>query len=107
LNNYHFQCALCDIDEPQFLIAAHLARWADHPDGRGDLSNIVCLCRFHDPLVEYGYISFTDDLRILKKKSQYRMINKVLEETNYFTNPKEFLPDKKYLAFHRKRTGYE
>jgi len=107
LENYHSQCALCDTDENQFLIAAHLARWADEPDGRGDLSNTVCLCRFHDPLVEYGYISFSDDLQILKKKSQSRMINMVLEETTCFKNPIEFIPTVNYLAMHRKRTGFE
>lgn len=107
LDNYHFQCALCDTDEPQFLVAAHLARWADQPDGRGELSNIICLCRFHDPLVEYGYLSFSNNLELLKKKTQSQMINLVLEETTYFKNPKGFLPDGKFLALHRKRTGFE
>lgn len=107
LENYHSQCALCDTDENKFLVAAHLARWADEPEGRGDLANTLCLCRFHDPLVEYGYISFSDDLKILKKKSQSQMINLVLEETTYFKSPKNFHPTTRYLAMHRKRTGFE
>ena len=107
LNNYHSQCALCDIDDEKFLISAHLARWADNFEGRGDLSNVVCLCRFHDPLVEYGYISLTDDLKILKKKTQSTMINSVLEKTNQFKNPIAKRPDAKYLSLHRKRNGFE
>lgn len=107
LNNYHSRCALCDISDEKFLISAHLARWADNYEGRGDLANIVCLCRFHDPLVEYGYISFSDDLRILKKKSQSQMINSVLEKTNQFRNPIADKPNVKYLVLHRKRNGFE
>nr|WP_321508940.1 hypothetical protein [uncultured Hyphomonas sp.] len=106
LENYHYQCALCNTDNTEFLVAAHLARWADFPDGRGDLSNIVCLCRFHDPLVEYGYISFSDDLQILKKNTQNQMIDMVLKETTKFKQPIRFLPDSKFLALHRKRTGF-
>lgn len=107
LSNYQSQCALCDINDERFLISAHLARWADNYEGRGDLSNIICLCRFHDPLVEYGYISFSNDLKLLKKKTQSAMINTVLEKTNQFKNPTTKRPSAKYLALHRKRNGFE
>lgn len=106
LINYQTQCALCDLSEPQLLIASHLARWADCPEGRGDLKNIICLCRWHDPLLEYGLISFSDSYEILKKNPKSNMLKKILYETNALRQPIEMALSPEYLALHRKRTGF-
>ena len=44
LLNYCGRCALCDIADAQLLVASHIARWADRPDARGQLANVICLC---------------------------------------------------------------
>lgn len=106
LTHYQHQCALCDISDDRLLVASHLARWADSPKGRGDLTNIVCLCRWHDPLVEYGLISFSDDYQILRKPTQSRMLSLILDHTNTYHHPTEMPLAPKYLALHRKRTGF-
>ncbi len=106
LENYNFQCALCDISKPNFLVASHLARWADCPQGRGDLANIVCLCRWHDPLLEYGLIALSDDHRLLKKDPHSRFLEQLLQLTNTFREPREVPLDPVYLALHRERTGF-
>ena len=31
LLNYRYTCALCDVSDPNLLVASHIARWADHP----------------------------------------------------------------------------
>lgn len=51
----------CDVAECAFLRGAHIARWADAPALRGDLSNGLCLCLMHDGAFEVG--SFTVDLQ--------------------------------------------
>ncbi len=93
LLNYNNECALCDISDKGFLIASHIVRWADDPEKRGSLSNVICLCRFHDALFESGYISLADDLSVLKRKNVTSMIlKKVLFATSDFKFPKSHYP---------------
>jgi hypothetical protein len=107
LNNYQSQCALCDVKNPSLLVAAHLASWADFPEARGDLTNMVCLCCWHDPLIEYGIISFTDNYEILKKSTDSSFLNKLLQETKTYHKPLEMPLASEYLEIHRQRTGFE
>jgi putative restriction endonuclease len=60
--NYSTRCCFpgCDVAERAFLRGAHIARWADAPELRGDLSNGLCLCLMHDQAFERGL--FTIDL---------------------------------------------
>ena len=108
LQNYDCQCAFCDIDFPQILIASHISRWADDLKGRGDLSNVICLCRFHDTLFEFGYFSLSDDYQILKKQdTQSQTIGLLLDSTEEFRLPHKHLPASEYLQKHRARTGFK
>lgn len=103
LRNYQSQCALCDISEKRLLVASHVARWADYPKGRGDLSNIICLCKWHDPLIEYGLISFTNDYEILKKPTKSQMLTRILDATNTYQEPLAMPLSSEYLEIHRKK----
>lgn len=69
--NYHFKCCFpsCHIDDPQFLIGSHIARWVDNPDMRGQTSNGLCLCVLHDKAFENGYFSLDDDFRVVISKN--------------------------------------
>ncbi len=106
LVNYQNRCALCDISDRKLLVASHIARWADCPKGRGDLQNIVCLCRWHDPLLEYGIISFSDNYDILMKPTHSEFLGNILQKTNPYRYPIEKPLSKEYLAIHRQRTGF-
>jgi predicted restriction endonuclease len=66
----------------------------------------VCLCKWHDPLIEFGIISFTDDYEILKKPQNSNMLNRILELTTVFQEPIAMPPNPEYLAIHRKRSGF-
>jgi predicted restriction endonuclease len=108
LQNYDCQCAFCDVVFPQILIASHISRWADDLNGRGDLSNVICLCRFHDTLFEFGYFSLSDNYQILKKQDiSSQMISLLLDSTEEFRLPHRYLPASEYLQKHRTRTGFE
>ncbi|MCG3208397.1 MAG: hypothetical protein FOGNACKC_02001 [Anaerolineae bacterium] len=107
LQNYNYQCALCDINNPQFLIASHISRWTDDIEGRGDLSNVICFCKFHDSLFELGYFALSDKYQILKKNNcESQLINLILNLTEQFRLPEKYLPASKYLHRHRERTGF-
>jgi len=108
LRIYGNQCASCDIKDGRLLVASHISRWADDPCGRGDLSNVICQCRFHDALFECGYFSMSDDYAILRASgSASQMVTLVLSRTTTFREPQTNPPASDYLRKHRLRTGIE
>ena len=70
LINYGSCCAVCDIADSGMLIASHIVGWAQAAEHRGDLSNVICLCRIHDALFEAGYWSLDDSFGVLKKHTR-------------------------------------
>lgn len=107
LENYGYQCAFCDVNEPGMLIAGHISRWADDAEGRGNLSNTLCLCKFHDVLFENGYFSLSEDYKILKKGGiMSRTISLILDLTENFRHPAAYPPTNEFLSKHRVRTGF-
>lgn len=107
LENYGNQCALCDISDTSLLIASHIVRWADSEIARGDLSNVLCLCRFHDILFELGYWSLTDSYEIVRKSTVIGWpVSMLLPDAIAFRKPSAFEPDTKYLAEHRSRHAF-
>jgi predicted restriction endonuclease len=106
LRNYSQQCALCDIGKAGILVSAHIARWADDPDARGNLANLICMCKFHDTLFEDGYFSLSDDYRILKRTVQGGMLALLLGATNTFRQPVAYPPAREFLQKHRLRAGF-
>ncbi|MCX5715037.1 MAG: hypothetical protein NT033_09655 [Candidatus Omnitrophica bacterium] len=105
LENYSHRCAFCDIIDDNFLVASHISRWADDPEGRGDLSNVICLCKFHDALFEAGYLSLSDELKVMKKNNiESETIKLNLDAAGAFREPNQFKPNQKYLIKHRSRT---
>jgi hypothetical protein len=108
LLNYRERCSVCDVAEPVLLVASHVIRWADAVEHRGKLSNVLCLCRFHDVLFEQGYWSLTDDYRLLRRdKVASRTIRVVLGTMERFRMPDEHPPERDFLAGHRLRSGLE
>ncbi len=106
IENYRERCAICDIADPALLIASHVVTWAEAPEHRGDLSNVICLCRIHDALFEAGYWSLTDDFRLVKKKPVASiMIRSLLNGMKSFNSPLGFPPAAGFLTRHRERVG--
>jgi predicted restriction endonuclease len=103
LLNYHSRCALCDIEQSQFLVASHIASWKDWPDDRGNLCNVLCLCRFHDALFDKGHISLSDnyDLLVNDTLKPSQMFDQVLQATVSFNQPERFAPCAQFLMRHR------
>ncbi len=72
--NFNNQCCFpgCDISDQKFLIGSHIARWADSPELRGDISNGLCFCLLHDKAFEIGLFTISEDLQIIPN---YKIIN--------------------------------
>ena len=106
LRNYGERCSLCDVAEKSFLVASHIAAWADCAEGRGDLRNVACMCRLHDQLFDCGWFSLADDYRLIRRpRVESRMIDVVLDATQDFRAPREFAPSADFLRRHRAKWG--
>lgn len=63
---YDFKCCFpgCGVDDPRFLIGAHIARWSDNEALRGELANGLCLCVLHDKAFEIGMFTIDENHRV-------------------------------------------
>lgn len=107
LLNYRSRCALCDISDAQLLVASHIARWADRPDARGQLANVLCLCKVHDPLFELGYFVLSDELEVVWRPTIASLAIRTWADrcTGPFRPPMQHAPSTAYLQEHRTRVG--
>jgi putative restriction endonuclease len=108
--NFRSMCCYpdCDIDDQSFLVGAHVSRWADDVDARGDVKNGLCLCVFHDKCFEKGYFAIDDDLNVIiedDNKFGKTIIKKLLPANGIRIKPSIENPDPKYLMKHRQRIG--
>ena len=108
LAGYEGRCAVCDVSAAGLLVASHIARWSDAPDHRGDLRNVLSLCRFHDVLFERGDWSLTDDYAVLMRPTSIgQVVAAVLATVGEFRAPTRFPPAAAFLQAHRRRTGFQ
>jgi hypothetical protein len=60
------ECAVCGINEKSFLIASHIKPWRySNNKERLDSINGLLLCPNHDKLFDSGYLSFSENGRLL------------------------------------------
>lgn len=107
-NNYDNQCCFpgCDITDKDFLIASHIARWADNVEKRGDISNGLCFCPIHDRAFELGYFSLDDNLKVcVKERIEYSQIftEYIFRFIGKAISKGQIEPDREALKEHRKR----
>jgi hypothetical protein len=108
LKYYRGQCGFCDVSDTKILVAGHIARWGDEPTARGNLSNVICMCSFHDVLFENGYFALADDYRILKRPNVgSRTIRQILDITEALRTGTPYPPSPVFLRKHRARTRLE
>ena len=109
LHNYRDSCALCDVNDSKLLVASHIARWADHPEARGLLSNTICFCTLHDKLFEVGYFSMNNKLELIWKTPQPIKVLDIWREqcTVKFKLPQSIKPALEFIGLHRARIGLQ
>lgn len=69
--NYGGRCCFpgCSVDERDFLVGAHITRWADDAAIRGETANGLCLCLFHDKAFERGLFGLDSNFSVLLNAS--------------------------------------
>jgi len=108
LDNYTRRCAVCDLQDEAILWASHIVPWAESEDGRGDLTNVLVLCRPHDSLFEFGYWSLDDELTVLRNPQKMKswVVQALLPVTISFCRPRSYVPACEYLQVHRSHHGF-
>ena len=94
-------CQLCHINIHELLIASHIKPWAKCvPREQIDLNNGTLFCVTHDSLFDKGYISFSDDGKILiSHLISQEMYEKLQININIKINLNK--QQKEYMKFHR------
>lgn len=64
--NYGGVCCFpaCEVNDSAFLVGAHIDRWADREELRGDTANGLCLCLMHDTAFEFGLFTLDSESRV-------------------------------------------
>jgi hypothetical protein len=107
IRNYQSKCALCNIKDPKLLITSHIKTWSESTaEERINPGNSILLCKLHDGLFEYGYISLTDDFNVLYS-STFDFEGQGLTKNLTFNMPVNNPPLPNFLKSHRIKHGYE
>ena len=108
---YNNKCCFpgCNINDPRFLIASHIARWSDNEALRGDLSNGLCLCLLHDKAFELGLFYLNDqyEVRINEKFPRHcgEFIEGIIDHESERIYLSDITPSQAALREHRERTN--
>ena len=110
--NYNWHCCFpgCDINDKNFLVGAHIDRWADNVEKRGNISNGLCLCCIHDRAFELGYFSIDDEYKVILNKGKDINNSLLFQQSvkpfkNQMIKLGNILPDIESLQAHRLRNG--
>lgn len=102
---YGFQCAVTGIKTKELLVASHIVPWSEDKDNRLNPRNGICLSPLIDKAFDKGFISFTDDLKLIVSDSAktdaalYESLRPY--EGKRLNVRKEFEPDRDFLTWHR------
>jgi hypothetical protein len=107
--NYGYSCAVCGINEVEFLVSSHISPWYEDVDNRLNPSNGICLCSMHDKAFEHGFIGINDTYQIILS-SHLNKSSLLCNELKRFEGkqinlPKVFPPDKNLLSKHREKNN--
>lgn len=83
----------CEVNDPRFLVAAHIARWSDNEILRGNLGNGLCLCVFHDKAFELGLFTLTGEHRVFLNPREIEANSSVIEHLAPFEGQQITLAD--------------
>ncbi|MEK5407680.1 HNH endonuclease [Paenibacillus sp. FSL W8-0439] len=111
--NFKYMCCFpnCDVSDKSFLIGAHIARWSDRPELRGEVDNGLSLCLMHDKAFEIGL--FTLDNNLLVSVNNERLANysdpiKRIKEFNGYPIKQAQTPiNVDHLKHHWTRVGFK
>jgi putative restriction endonuclease len=107
ISSYHFKCAVCELGLQEMLTASHIIPWSRNEQCRTDPANGISLCTLHDRAFDRGFLAINDDYSIFLSKKITSASGHIIElmfkrfEKQTLKLPFRFLPNIKYLKWHR------
>lgn len=106
LECYQSKCAMCDVDDGQFLRGCHVVPVSKDIKIASYPTNGICLCVLHDVAFENGLISISDQYEVIVTKSfkpKSSILATAISDLNgkKIRMPIKYIPDKTYLKKHR------
>jgi len=104
---YDDTCCITGLQQPGFLVAGHILRWADDEKNRMNPHNGIAINALHDKAFETGLITITPDYIIrvsseLKKKGASEKMEELFIQYDgkAMHEPKKFWPNPEFLQHH-------
>jgi predicted restriction endonuclease len=92
---------------PKLLVASHIVPWSKDKKNRLNPSNGLCLSAIHDRAFDKGFISITDDWKVVVCKELQKRDDPFVKQVLLPLNgkkielPERFQPDHAFLIRHR------
>lgn len=110
LASYRSRCAICSLPETNLLVASHIVPWSVNVPLRMNPQNGICMCALHDKAFDRGLIAISDNYRLLISTTIKKLSDEVAVQRGFFPYqdmqvrlPDKFLPDKKFIEYHREK----
>ena len=107
---YGQRCCVTGIDVQELLVASHILPWASHPEQRANPANGLCLSRLHDAAFDKALVTFDEDRRlVVGRRLREHFTNEAVRahfepyEGKRLRTPARFVPEHRFLAFHREQ----
>ena len=110
---YHNRCCFpgCEVSDPRFLVAAHIARWSDNEALRGNAANGLCFCVMHDRAFEVGIFTLDKNFEIVLNPKELAAETGIDEILRPFVGKSirigEVEPSREALIEHSMRAGID
>ena len=108
LANYSSKCAITGIETPELLLASHIIPWSENEKERLNPENGICLSPLYDKAFDKGFITISDDYKIIISKDLKKNESKEfyqnhfqLIENQLIAEPKKYLPRLDFLHYHQ------
>lgn len=111
-DNFQGKCCFpgCAISDERFLVGGHIARWADVPNLRGEISNGLCFCLMHDKAFEAGLFTLNQALEIVPNVKRLRGVvwarKHITPKAGERIRSSEILPSAEILSLHWERIDF-
>ena len=108
LSAYDGQCCVTGLNMPTLLRAGHIVPWSIDPDNRVNPRNGLLLSILHERAFDAGLFTISDALTVVVSESFRQSDDPFFVQAieSYHGHPvalpRKFVPDPKFLAFHRK-----
>ena len=108
LAGYRSRCSICALPKEDLLVAGHIIPWSADAALRMNPRNGICMCVLHDKAFDKGLIAISDDYKVILSKTIKTFARETSIQRGFIAYddisirlPDRFIPDKKFIGYHR------